>query len=180
MPITIDEMLDLLSFAGTELVNGNANHGPMGAEALFTLGRDEAVLPWVEGYRDRLIDRPAPTLPIRRDKWRECLGKGERLGDWIQFFQDELAEKSWQSVLAEWVPQLAPALVSAATHGLIRTGHAARTSPPGKRGNASTSWLRVWGILGGALLRFVGCTFRGQIRIYARRRPGAGGQAART
>jgi hypothetical protein len=29
MSITIDEMLDLLSFAGTEHANGNANHGPM-------------------------------------------------------------------------------------------------------------------------------------------------------
>jgi hypothetical protein len=29
MSITIDEMLDLLSFAGTERANGNANHGPM-------------------------------------------------------------------------------------------------------------------------------------------------------
>ena len=42
MAITIDEMLDLLSFAGAELGSGNANHGPMAAEALFALGRDEA------------------------------------------------------------------------------------------------------------------------------------------
>ena len=58
MAITIDEMLDLLSFASTEQANGNANHGPMASEALFALGRDEAVLPWVEDYRNRLIDRP--------------------------------------------------------------------------------------------------------------------------
>ena len=42
MVITIDEMLDLLSYAGAELGSGNANHGPMAAEALFALGRDEA------------------------------------------------------------------------------------------------------------------------------------------
>ena len=97
MAITIDETLRLISFAGTELVNGNANHGPMAAEVLFALGRDEAVLPWVEGYRGRLIDRPTPALPIPGDDWRE------------------------------WVPHLAPALMSAATHGLIRAGHAARS-----------------------------------------------------
>ena len=132
MVLTIDEMLDLLSFAGTELVNGNANHGPMAAEALFTLGRDEAVLSWVEGYRGRLIDRPTPGLPIPRDEWREFLGNRERLGDWIQFFQDELTEKPWQSVISEWVPHLAPALISAATHGLIRTAHAARSLASGE------------------------------------------------
>ena len=38
MAITIDEMLELLSFAGTELVNGNSNHGPMASEALFAMG----------------------------------------------------------------------------------------------------------------------------------------------
>ena len=31
MSITIDEMLDLLSFAGTERANGNANHGRRGS-----------------------------------------------------------------------------------------------------------------------------------------------------
>ena len=127
MAITIDEMLDLLSFAGTELVNGNSNHGPMASEALFALGRDEAVLPWVEGYRSRLIDRPSPSLPIPSDEWRECLGQRERLGDWIEFFEHELELAPWQDVVRQWVPRLAPAVMSAATHGLIRTGHAARS-----------------------------------------------------
>ena len=34
MAITIDEVLDLLSPFGTERANGNANHGPMAAEAV--------------------------------------------------------------------------------------------------------------------------------------------------
>lgn len=127
MAITIDEMLDLLSFAGTELVNGNANHGPMASEALFALGRDEAVLPWVEGYRDRLTDRPSPSLPIPADEWRECLGQRERLGDWIEFFEHELELAPWQNVVRQWVPRLAPAVMASATHGLIRTGHAVRS-----------------------------------------------------
>ena len=127
MAITIDEMLDLLSFAGTELVNGNSNHGPMASEALFALGRDEAVLPWVEGYRDRLTDRPSPSLPIPPDDWQECLGQRERLGDWIELFEHELELGSWQDVVRQWAPRLAPAVMSAATHGLIRTSHAVRS-----------------------------------------------------
>lgn len=132
MSATIDEILDLISFAGAELVNGNANHGPMAAEALFALGRDEAALPWVESYRDRLTHRPAPTARIPREDWREHLGKRNRLGDWIQFFQDELAEHPWQYVIREWVPRLAPGLMAAAAHGLIRTGHAARSLSKGE------------------------------------------------
>ena len=124
---TIDEILDLISFAGAELVNGNANHGPMAAEALFALGRDEAVLPWVESYRSRLTHRPVAMARIAREDWREHLGKRDRLGDWIHFFQNELAEHPWQSVVREWVPRLAPGLMAAAGHGLIRTAHAARS-----------------------------------------------------
>ena len=127
MAITIDEMLDLLSFAGAELVNGNANHGPMAAEALFALGRDDAVLAWVDGYRSRLTHQPAPSLTISRDEWREYLGARERLGDWIELFQNELSEAPWQDVVRRWTPRLTPAVMAAATHGLIRTGHAVRS-----------------------------------------------------
>ena len=127
MAINIDEMLDVLSFAGAEMVNGNANHGPMAGEALFSLGREEAVLPWVDAYKGRLVYRPEPSLAIRRDDWREYLGSRERLGDWIQFFENELEDAPWQDVVRLWVPQLAPAVMAAATHGLIRTAHAVRS-----------------------------------------------------
>lgn len=132
MAITIDEMLDLLSFAGSEQANGNANHGPMASEALFSMDRDEAVLPWVEAYKSRLIDRPKATVTISRSDWRECLGDRSRLGDWIDFFQRELAEGTWQGVLREWVPHLTPALMSAATHGLLRSAHAVRSLSAGE------------------------------------------------
>ena len=127
MAITIDEMLDLLSFAGAELVNGNANHGPMASEALFALGREDAVLPWVDEYRKRLMYRPSPSLPIPPEEWREYLGARERLGDWIELFENELSESPWPEVVRQWVPRLAPAVMAAATHGLIRTGHAVRS-----------------------------------------------------
>ncbi len=127
MAITIDEMLDLLSFASAELVNGNANHGPMAAEALFALGRDDAVLSWVDAYRGRLTHRPSRSLAIPQDDWREYLGARERLGDWIELFENELSERPWQEVVRKWTPRLAPGLMAAATHGLIRTGHAVRS-----------------------------------------------------
>ena len=127
MAITIDEVLDRLSFAGAELVNGNANHGPMAAEALFALGRDDAVLPWVDGYRGRLTHRPSRSIAIEPEDWRQYLGARERLGDWIGLFENELSERPWQEVVERWVPRLAPGLIAAATHGLIRTGHAVRS-----------------------------------------------------
>ena len=99
----------------------------MAAEALFTLDRGESVLPWVEKYKSGLIDAPEATNPISRSDWREFLGDRSRLGDWITFFDRELAEKSWQDTLQEWVPPLAPAVMAAATHGLLRTSHAVRS-----------------------------------------------------
>lgn len=126
MSINIDEMLDLLSFAGTERANGNANHGPMAAEALFKMDRSESVLPWVEKYKPSLIEASEATNPISRSEWRQFLGDRSRLPDWIAFFDRELAENHWQDVLREWVPPLAPAVMAAATHGLLRTSHAVR------------------------------------------------------
>ena len=51
MLATIDEGLDILHCTDPDLVGGNSNHGPMAAEALFALGRPDAVLPWIEARR---------------------------------------------------------------------------------------------------------------------------------
>ena len=50
MHATLDEVLDILHRTGPDLVNGNSNHGPMAAEALFALDRPDAVLPWIERW----------------------------------------------------------------------------------------------------------------------------------
>ena len=152
MAITIDEMLDLLSFAGAELVNGNANHGPMASEALFALGREDAVLPWVDAYRKRLMYRPSPSLPIPPEEWREYLGARERLGDWIELFENELSEAPWQEVVRLWAPRLAPAVMSAATHGLVRTGHAARSLSSEETPQRRNELAQGIGLLGRPLL----------------------------
>src|SRR6266545_6270257 len=131
MPATIDEVLDILHRTGPDLVGGNSNHGPMAAETLFTLGRPDAVLPWIAGYKNRFQDRPQPRNPLSPEDWHESLGDRSRSADWVAFFDRELAAAPWQAVLQAWVPHLAPGLWAAATHGLIRTGHAVRSLAAG-------------------------------------------------
>src|SRR5262245_42888705 len=127
MSATIDEVLDILHRTGPDLVGGNSNHGPMAAETLFALGRPDAVLPWIEGYKSRFQDHPQTRNPISAEDWQASLGDRSRVADWVAFFDRELAEAPWQAVLRVWVPHLAPGLMAAATHGLIRTGHAVRS-----------------------------------------------------
>jgi len=126
MPDTIDEILEILHRTG-DVTNGNFNHGPMVAETLHVLGRGEEAMPWVERYRTQLQDHPEAHDPIAVGDWREALGEKQRIGDWILFFDRELAEAPWSEVLNRWVHRLAPGLMAAAGHGLIRTSHAVRS-----------------------------------------------------
>lgn len=132
MTATIDDALALLEGTGPEFAGGLSNHGPMAAEALCVLGRDDALLPWVEKYRTRLQEHPDERNRISRDNWREALGDGARIGDWIAFFGRELSERPWPDVLDEWIAVLAPGIIASATHGVIRTGHAARSLAGGE------------------------------------------------
>jgi hypothetical protein len=127
MITTMDDVLDILHRTGPEFGGGLANHGPMVADAMLALGRPDAVLPWVERYKSRLQDRPTQSYPIAPEAWREALGHIHRVGDWVAFFDHQLAEAPWQEVARRWVPRLSPALIAAATHGLIRTSHAVRS-----------------------------------------------------
>ncbi len=128
MPDTMDEVLEILSDTDPEYGdNALANHGPMAAEALVVMGRSDVVMPWAEAYKSRLQEPPQARDAISRDDWRESLGDTSRIADWIVFFDRELAEAPWAEVLGRWVPRLAPAVVAAGTHGLIRTAHAVRS-----------------------------------------------------
>jgi hypothetical protein len=129
MSNVIDAALEALADTGPEFGGGLANHGPMGAEALVALGRPEAVMPWVEHYgqRRRLEPHPDAGNPILRESWRDAVGDMGRFADWVEFFQRELSEAEYPAVLKQWIPQLAPGLVAASCHGLIRTAHAARS-----------------------------------------------------
>jgi hypothetical protein len=122
----LDEGLSRLAGTGPEFGGGLSNHGPMAAEALVRLGRAAAVGPWLDGYLKRLDDAPRPSDRITGENWREALGDLARVADWEAYFRAELAEAGWREVLATWWTRLAPGLEAGATHGIIRTSHAAR------------------------------------------------------
>jgi len=56
----MDEALALLAPYGPDLKNGLTSHAPMAAEALAALGRPDAVMPWLERYRDGMLPRRPP------------------------------------------------------------------------------------------------------------------------
>jgi hypothetical protein len=132
----LDEVLEMLHAQEPRSKQGLSTHAPMVAEALCALGFADRARAWVEGYRAPVIELPLPGQPIARDRWREVLdpvrgaptwkAKIGRWGDWKQLFLEELRGARWQDVLDTWVARLAPGLASAATHGAIRTAHAAR------------------------------------------------------
>jgi hypothetical protein len=123
---SLDDALETLAPYGIELRNGNSNHAPMVAETLCALGRPEAVMPWITRYRERMLPRPGAGARIRREDWHTALGQRERFADWSAFFGEELQEGPWREVLDHWMGRLAPGFCAAATHGVIRVGHAAR------------------------------------------------------
>ncbi|MBB5119993.1 hypothetical protein AF335_23155 [Streptomyces eurocidicus] len=135
---TLDEALERLHTTGPELGGWLSNHGPMAVEALVRHGHAVTVHPWLDAYRTRLDELPAARYPVTGANWREALGDPRRAGDWIAHFTRLLAERPWRDVLAVWWPRLLPGITAAATHPVIRVGHAVRTllagtSPTGPR-----------------------------------------------
>jgi hypothetical protein len=124
---SMDDALEILSAYGPDLQNGMTSHAPMAAEALCAMGRPEAVLPWVETYRKGMLPRVAPGERIERSAWRGALGRMDRAAAWVAFFAEELREAPWRRVVNRWTGLLAPGICAAATHGVIRVGHAARS-----------------------------------------------------
>src|SRR5262245_33806061 len=62
-----DEALECLRGTGSEVADGVApNHGPMAAEALVALGRDDVVVAWARRYRRKLDAMPSPVRPFRQ------------------------------------------------------------------------------------------------------------------
>jgi hypothetical protein len=123
----LDEGLSRLAMTGPEYRGGLSNHGPMAAEALVRLGRADAVERWLDGYLRRLDDAPRPSDRVTDATWRDALGQKKRVADWEAYVRAQLAEDPWRDVLARWWPRLLPGVAAAATHGIIRTAHAARS-----------------------------------------------------
>jgi Questin oxidase-like len=148
---SLDDALEEIAPYGIELKNGNSNHAPMVAEALCAMGRPEAVMPWIARYRERMSPRPLAGDRIRDQDWRSALGRRERFADWRAFFGEELKEAPWRDVLEQWVGRLAPGFCAAATHGVIRVGHAVRSlaadeTPQRLRelADALAGWAATW------------------------------------
>jgi len=144
---SLDEALE--SLAGS--TNGNGNHAPMVAEALCALGRPDAVAPWIARYREKMLPRSPVGDVIRLEEWRSALGKRDRFADWAAFFGEELQRDPWPQVLDRWTARLAPGFCAAATHGVIRVGHAVRglaaaetSSRMGELGDALASWAATY------------------------------------
>src|SRR5438270_1508649 len=148
---SLDEALEALAGHGVALKNGNSNHAPMVAEALCAMGRPQAVMPWIARYQERLLPCPPAGDPIRAEIWRSALGQRDRFADCAEFFVEELRQASWPEVLDRWTGRLAPGFCAAATHGVIRVGHAVRSlaiaeTPWRKRelGDALASWAATY------------------------------------
>lgn len=123
----LDENLNRLAQTGPEFRGGLSNHGPMAAEALVRLGRAGEVESWVDGYLGQLEEPPGTVTRITDETWPEALGDYRRVGDWEQYLAHQLDGEPWLDVLTRWWPRLLPGLAAGATHGVIRTSHAARS-----------------------------------------------------
>jgi len=128
----MDEALEVLSPYGPDLANGLTNHAPMAAEAMCAMGRADAVMPWVERYRKGMMLRPSARAPVSENSWREALGREDRYADWFPFFESALAAEPWPVVVDRWLARLGPGISAAATHGVIRVGHAVRSLDAGE------------------------------------------------
>ena len=148
---SLDQALDGLAGYGPGLANGNFNHAPMVVEALCALGRPDTVPSWLERYRSRMLPRPVDGNPIEPRVWRSALGQRDRFAAWSNHFAKELAQMPWPQALDLWTGRLAPGVAAAATHGVIRVGHAvralnARETPQRRRelADALASWATTY------------------------------------
>ncbi|MFI0262980.1 questin oxidase family protein [Streptomyces sp. NPDC017056] len=124
---TLDEALERLHTWGPEFGGFLANHGPMAVEALVRHGQAGSVHRWIDHYEKKLEDVPSPQDAITDANWQDALGDPRRVTDWATYFARQVAEHPWRDVLAEWWPRLLPGIAGAATHPVIRVGHAVRT-----------------------------------------------------
>ncbi len=121
----LDEAYQRLHATGPEFDGWLSNHGPMAAEAMVRHGHAGLVHRWLNGYMQRLEEFPQGSGPIG-STWQDALGDPRRIADWTAYFRREISEQAWRDVLGTWWPRLLPGVAAAATHGVIRVGHAVR------------------------------------------------------
>jgi hypothetical protein len=143
----LDEAYERLHTTGPEFNGYLSNHGPMASEALVQLGLGEHVHDWLDDYSSRLEPRPSGRSRITPSDVDEALGDPRRFGDWLDYFEIQVADNDWRVVLAQWWPRLLPGALASATHSVIRVGHAVRAltaveTPPrvAELGQALSYW----------------------------------------
>jgi hypothetical protein len=122
----LDEALERFHLTDLEFAAGLSNHGPMGAEALESLGHQALIPAFLDLYVPRLAVAPVGRVLSDGDS-ESALGQIERASDWVATFEARLATDSWRDVVARSVPPLIPGLFAGAGHGLLRTAHAIRS-----------------------------------------------------
>ena len=121
----LEEALERFHLADLEYAGGLANHGPMGAEALESLGHQALIPAFLDLYVPRL-----PPAEIGREmteiEAESALGHIERRADWVATFDARLESGDWRAVLSVTLPDLLPGVFAGAGHGFLRTAHAVR------------------------------------------------------
>ncbi len=142
-----DSALEVLSEYGPYLTNGFALHAPMVVEALETMGRAEAIGPWLETELPNLTHAPQTALFVNPEKWETYLGYRKAYTAWVRFFEEAIWEEGWRPVVGKWVERLQAGYVADATHGIIRVGHITRALERGEtpeRLNECARALAYW------------------------------------
>jgi len=118
-----DAVLDHLHVTDPEFGIGLSNHGPMVMEALVALGREDRVAAWARRYA-RGLELLPPGAPLSEAERVTALGDPSRHADWIATYVDDVATRSPAELIAREWATLSPGW--AASHGVLRTAHAAR------------------------------------------------------
>lgn len=121
-----DEALERFHQGGLEYAGGLANHGPMGAEALESLGY-QALIPGFLGLYAPRLPPVEPGKILSDSGAMASLGDISRSSDWVATFEARLDEGDWRAVVARSVPELMPGVFAGAGHGFLRTAHAVRS-----------------------------------------------------
>jgi len=121
----LDEALERFLLVDLEYAGGFANHGPMAAEALESIGHQSLIPAFVDSYAPRL-PLAGSGRALRPDEREAARGNPARRADWTAHFEAALESGDWKAVALPAVHDLLPGLAAAAGHGLLRTFHAMR------------------------------------------------------
>jgi hypothetical protein len=122
----LDEALERFHLADLEYAGGYANHGPMGAEALESIGHQALIPAFLDLYAPRLP--PAePGAALDPSELATARGESTRRADWVATFEARLTQSDWRALVREVLPGLIGGLFAGAGHGLLRCAHAVRS-----------------------------------------------------